>query len=97
MEQLEDALGKKIIDAQTLEIIQERVKYHTENPPNMICVNVVLNGVAALKHIICKEIIMNAANVSEQEADWYILRAGSERELSRLATIGVVMNSDDEV
>ena len=97
MEQLEDALGKKIIDAQTLEIIQERVKYHTENPPNMICVNVVLNGVAALKHIVCKEIIMNAANVSEQEADWYILRAGSERELSRLATIGVVMNSDDEV
>ena len=97
MEQLEDALGKKIIDAQTLEIIQERVKYHTENPPNMICVNVVLNGVAALKHIICKEIIMNAANISEQEADWYILRAGSERELSRLATIGVVMNSDDEV
>jgi hypothetical protein len=97
MEQLEDALGKKIIDAQTLEIIQERVKYHTENPPNMICVNVVLNGVAALKHIICKEIIMNAANVSEQEADWYILRAGSERELSRLATIGVVMNSGDEL
>lgn len=97
MEQLEDALGKKLIDAQTLEIIQERVKYHTENPPNMICVNVVLNGVAALKHIVCKEIIMNAANVSEQEADWYILRAGSERELSRLATIGVVMNSDDEV
>jgi hypothetical protein len=40
---------------------------------------------------------MNAANVSEQEADWYILRAGSERELSRLATIGVVMNSGDEL
>jgi hypothetical protein len=53
--------------------------------------------VAALKHIICKEIIMNAANVSEQEADGYILRAGSERELSRLATIGVVMNSGDEL
>ena len=60
MEQLNDPLGMKIIDAETLGIIQERVKYLMENRPNMLCVNVVLTGNAALKHMICKEIIMNA-------------------------------------
>lgn len=94
--ELHDALGKKIIDAATLEKIQERVKALTENPPNLICVNVVLNGTAALKHMICREIIMNAADVSEQDADWYILRAGAERELLRLATVSVEVSKTDE-
>ena len=40
---------------------------------------------------------MNAAGVFEQEADWYLLMAGVERELNRLATIGVVSESDAEV
>jgi len=95
MDALEDALGKKIIDLHTLGIIQERVKNLVENPPNIVCVNVVLNGTAALRHMICKEIIMNGANVSEQDADWYILRAGAERELSRLATLGVADINDE--
>jgi hypothetical protein len=93
--ELHDALGKKIIDSATLEKIQERVKTLTENPPNLICVNVVLNGNAALKHMICREIVMHAADISEQDADWYILRSGAERELLRLATISVEQKSND--
>lgn len=92
--ELNDALGQKLIDSDTLRKIEDRVAFLTENPPNMICVNVVLTGTAALKHMICKEIIMLAAGVTEQDAEWYILRAGAERELSRLATIGVM---NDEV
>lgn len=89
MEQLGDALGIELIDSEKLNVIQSRIKHLTENPPNTICVNVVLNGVAALKHAICREITMAAGNVSEQDADWYILRAGAERELERLATVGI--------
>ena len=94
--ELHDALGKKIIDAATLERIQNRVKELTENPPNLICVNVVLNGNAALKHMICREIIMQSADISEQDADWYILRSGAERELLRLATISVEKPNNDQ-
>jgi hypothetical protein len=89
MEPLDDALSQRLLDAATLKIIQERIEYLTNNPPNMICVNVVLNGNSALKHAICKEIIMHASNITEQDADWYILRAGAERELERLSTISI--------
>lgn len=92
--ELNDALGTKIIDMETLEKIQDRVRFLTENPPNMICVNVVLSGTAALKHVVARDIIVLASGVSEQEADWYLLCAGSERELTRLATVGVA-NSDE--
>ena len=93
---MHDPLGNKIIDTATLELIQERVKALQENPPNLICVNVVLNGTDALKHMICREIISLGANLSEQDADWYILRAGAERELLRLATISVEQPKTDE-
>jgi hypothetical protein len=96
MEQLNDPLATNLIDAKTLSLSQERVKYLTENPPSMICVNVVLNGTAALKHLICKEIIVHASNVSDQDADWYILRSGAERELLRLATITVEKPINDQ-
>ena len=46
---------------------------------------------------ITKEIIMNAANVTEQDADWYLVRSGTERELTRLATIGVQTPVDVEI
>lgn len=92
--ELNDALGAKIIDMETLKRIQDRVKFLTENPPNMICVNVVLSGSSALKHMVARDIIVLASGVTEQEADWYLLCAGSERELSRLATIGVAETNE---
>ena len=39
---------------------------------------------------------MHAAEISEQDADWYILRAGAERELLRLATVSVEVPSSNE-
>ncbi len=95
MEKLHDPLSEKLLDRETLNIIEERINHLMENPPNVLCVNVVLNNTAALKHLICREIIMNAANISEQEADWYILRSGAERELLRLAAIGVKEDLND--
>ena len=97
MDKLEDILGKKIIDKKVLEVIEEKIKYHIENPPNLLCVNVVLNDASALKHLICREIIMIGSGVTEQEADWYILRSGSERELEKLASIGLIKKQKDEV
>lgn len=88
MENLGDALGTKLINQETLEIIKDKIQYLNENPPNTICVNVVLTGSAALKHAICKEIIKNTANVSDQDADWYIVCAGAERELVKLVKLG---------
>lgn len=88
MDQLGDALGVELLDSEKLKLIQDRIKYLTENPPTMICVNVVLSGTAALKHLICKEIIMGSTGISESDADWYILRSGAERELERLAVVG---------
>ena len=95
METLGDALGTKLIDSETLAILQERIKHLMENPPTMICVNVILNDQSALKHMICRELVMNVSGVSENDADWYILRAGAERELSRLTTVGVAENIDE--
>jgi hypothetical protein len=89
METLGDALGKELIDAQKLAIIQERVQSLTTNPPDSICVNVVLNGTAALKYAICKEIIKVAANVTDKDADWYLVCSGAERELIKLTKLGV--------
>jgi hypothetical protein len=89
MEDLGDALGKEIIDAEKLAILQDRIKSLTETPPTTICVNVVLNGTAALKHAICREIIKNAANISEKDADWYLVCAGAEKELVKLAKLAI--------
>ncbi len=97
MEELNDPLSGKILDKETLSIIESRINKIMENPPNVLCVNVVLNNTAALKHMICREIIMNAANISEQEADWYILRSGAERELLRLAAVGVKKDLNDNL
>jgi hypothetical protein len=94
MDQLEDFLGKKMIDSTTLSLIQDKIKSIIENPPTITSVHVVLNDNSALKHEICKNLIMISANVSEEEANWYIVRAGAERELERLATIAIKPNED---
>jgi hypothetical protein len=94
MEPLEDILGKKIIGSATLSAIQEKIKSITDNPPTITSVHVILNDNAALKHEVCKHLIMLAANVSEEVANWYIVRAGTERELERLATIAIKPNEE---
>jgi|688.fasta_scaffold07834_13 hypothetical protein len=94
MEELTDALGVKLIDSETLKLVQEKIKNILENPPTSSVVNVVLNDNAALKHEICKNLIMIAGQCSEEDANWYIVRAGAERELQRLATISIKSNGD---
>lgn len=84
---LNDALGLNLLDASAVKNIQDRVQYILENPPTMICVNVTLSGSDAMKHAIVKEIIMQGANLTSDDADWYILRSGSERELGKMAII----------
>lgn len=89
MDELGDALATKIIDPYTLEVIQKRVDFLVNNPPNMVCVNVVLNDTSALKYAVVKDIIIHAANITEADADWYLLMSGVENELKKLAVIGV--------
>lgn len=97
MEELTDALGVKLIDAETLNLVQEKIKNLIDNPPTFTTVNVVLNDNAALKHEICKNIIMIVGNCSEKDANWYLVRAGVERELQRLATIAIMPNEDTKI
>ena len=89
MKELDDALSTKIIDQYTLDVIIQRVDFWLKNPPNMTCVNVVLSGNEALQFAITKEIIMHCANLTEQEAEWYIVMAGVNSELKKLAVLGV--------
>jgi len=89
MKELIDPLATKLITPETLEIIQSRIEHLMGNPPNVVCVNVILNDISAMKFQIVKEIIMNTASVTEQEAEWYILMAGVESELKKLALLGV--------
>ena len=89
MKEFPDALETKIIDSQTLETIISRVNYLTAHPPTTICVNSTLNDVSAMKFQIVKEIVMNAASITEEDATWYIIMAGVESELKKLALLGV--------
>jgi len=90
MNELGDALGTKLIDPQTLENIINRTEHLINNPPMMLCVNVVLNDQSALKYAIAKDVIMRCANIAEADADWYLLMRGVEEELKKLSVLGVV-------
>lgn len=86
---MDDALGTRIISKEDLDSLQERIQKIIDNPPNIVCVNVVLNGAYASKHLICREMIM-AVNpgITEKEADWYLVCSGAEREILRLTVLG---------
>lgn len=92
MKEITDPISTKLINSETLEIIQSRLDHLMTNPPNVVCVNVILNDVSAMKFQIVKEIVMNSASITEQEAEWYILMAGVESELKKLALLGVRKN-----
>jgi hypothetical protein len=94
MNELGDALGTNIIDSTTLKIIQDRVEYLMKNPPNLVCVNVILNDSSALEYSVVKDIIMNAANITEEQAAWYLIMAGVQSELRKLALVGVKLKDD---
>lgn len=95
---MDDILGKNLINNEQLEQIQQRTKKILDNPPNMLCVNVVLNSSSAAKHLICREILMSVVpHLTEQDADWYILCSGAERELLRLTTIGIAEPNNDQI
>jgi len=91
MDNLKDSLGTQPISPETAAIISQKIDHLMKSPPTMLCVNVVLEGVSALKHSICREIIMNATGVSEQDADWYILRVGAENEIVKLLNIEALL------
>jgi len=90
--ELNDLLSEKLIDRDTLEVIKAKVENVCNNPPNIVCVNVVLNGTYAIQYSILKEIISSCTNMTDSEVGWYILCNGIEKELQKMATIGVTMN-----
>jgi hypothetical protein len=97
MDNLEDSLGAKSISPEIAEIISQKIDHLMTSPPTMLCVNVVLDGASALKHSVCREIIMNATGASEQDADWYILRAGGENEIRKLLAIVAALEDNNAV
>jgi hypothetical protein len=94
MNELGDALGIKPIDRRVLESAIQDIQKMVENPPAMSCVNIFLNDNSALKYAIVKKIIMSCADITESEADWYLLMRGVEEELKKLSVLGVKITND---
>lgn len=91
----EDVLGGKLLDEYTVELIKQRVDFWLANPPSMMCVNVVLTDMTALKYVIIKEIIMHCGGLSEQDADWYLLYSGIIKELDKLSIQSMIKIEDE--
>lgn len=68
------------------EIIDELTKA-INDPPESVNVNITATGILALKLYFCRVLLMSSLNLSEVEADKYLLRAGVERELTRLSAV----------
>lgn len=92
MNKLNDVLSEKLIDRDTLEVLKSKVENVCNNPPNIVCVNVVLNGTYAIQYAILKEIISTSTNMTESEIGWYILCNGIEKEYQKMANLGVAMD-----
>lgn len=90
MSELKDPFSIKPIPKEAIAIIPERINQIIENSPSTLCVNIVLKDNDVKKHLICRELIMLAAGVSEEDADWYLLKSSIENEMLKLSTINEI-------
>jgi hypothetical protein len=95
MKKLNDVLSNQCIDRDTLEIIKSKVENVCNNPPSVVCVNVVLNGTYAIQYSILKEIISSSTNMTESEVGWYILCNGIEKEYQKMGSL-ITVNDEYE-
>lgn len=94
MNEIGDALGIQHLDRRKLESIAKDVETIVKNPPTMTCVNIFLNDSSALKHAIIKKIIIGCTDITDTEADWYLLMKGVEEEMKKLSVLGVKLENE---
>lgn len=68
--------------------ITEKLNKSMENCPKEVSVNVILKGKGAARFYFAKSLLQNAyPNLSETDIIKFLVRAGAEREIERLAYI----------
>jgi hypothetical protein len=67
--------------------IAEQLTNEALNPPSEVEIMVTLTGNSAARYHFARKLLMLAFQLSQEEADRYLTRAGAEREIERLALL----------
>ena len=67
-----------------------------ENTPEELSINVVLTGIGAKRYHFAKSLLQSAyPNLNNQDIDKFLVRAGAEREIERLAYLWKMVQNDN--
>lgn len=76
--------------------ITETLESELEKRPEEISVNVILTGIGAARYHFAKSLLKSAyPNLEERDIDKYLVRAGAEREIERLAYLWKMVQNDN--
>lgn len=67
-----------------------------ENAPDEVAVNVILTGIGAARYHFAKSLLQSAyPNLDSRDIDKFLVRAGAEREIERLAYLWKMVQNDN--
>ena len=67
-----------------------------ENSPDEVSVNVILTGIGAARYHFAKSLLQSAyPNLDSRDIDKFLVRAGAEREIERLAYLWKMVQNDN--
>ena len=76
--------------------ITESLESELEKRPEEVSVNVILTGIGAARYHFSKSLLRSAyPNLEERDIDKYLVRAGAEREIERLAYLWKMVQNDN--
>ena len=76
--------------------ITESLESELEMRPEEVSVNVILTGIGAARYHFAKSLLKSAyPNLEERDIDKYLVRAGAEREIERLAYLWKMVQNDN--
>jgi protoheme ferro-lyase len=76
--------------------ITESLESELEKRPEEVSVNVILTGIGAARYHFAKSLLRSAyPNLEERDIDKYLVRAGAEREIERLAYLWKMVQNDN--
>jgi len=90
---------KDIWDKPPVAEITDKLNKAMENCPKEVAVNVILTGKGAKRFYFAKSLLSNAyPNLSESDIVKFLVRAGAEREIERLAYVwNLVQNENSDL
>ena len=76
--------------------ITKTLEEKLENAPKEVSVNVILTGIGAARFHFAKSLLQSAyPNLEERDIDKFLVRAGAEREIERLAYLWKMVQNDN--